>query len=296
MPNAFDMGPDSFASIMLKSPSGFGKTIAASSMCVEGPIWMAYWDKKRPIELWNFYTNIIKRPELLKNIHYEIYGSDNASEYLSTLIRFINQGCPYFGIVNDSVTFMTSAAVGWSMGFRTKGGKKDKVDKDAPQLIPDFDEYKVETSLVTQSLDICKSLPCHNIWTAHPLPTLKVEGSGASIRVASVKNIVSYGQKVGAIIPGGFTEIYHLALDTDYNANPVRTRRIAITNSIGDDFAKTSLGLPKELDITDRLFWEVWKEAIKNKREVFDESVKPITPSVSTPFVEIAVNPGGYKL
>ena len=162
---------------------------------------------------------------------------------------------------------MTAGAVNWSMGFRdsTKGGKKDKLNKDAAQMIPDFDEYKVETSLVTQALDICKSLPCHNIWTAHPLPTIKIEGSGASIKVTKQNSIVSYGQKVGAIIPGGFNEIYHLTAKTDYSTNPPYEQRVVITNDIGDDFARSSLGLPRELDISNKLFWEVWKVAA-NKR------------------------------
>jgi hypothetical protein len=39
-------------------------------------------------------------------------------------------------------------------------------------------------------------------------------------------------------------------------------KRIVSTTGIGDDFAKTALDLPAELDITDKLFWEVWKEAV----------------------------------
>lgn len=270
---------DSYASILLKSPFGFGKTIAACSMAVEGPIWLAYWDKKKPIELLDFYKR--HRPDLLKNIHYDVYGSNNAHEYLNKLIEFQQKGCRYVGIITDSVTFMTTGAVNWSMGFRNPaGGKKDKVNSSAPQMVPDFDEYKVETSLVTQALDICRTLPVHNIWTAHPIPSLKMEGSGASIKVSTVKNIVSYGQKVGAIIPGGFTEVYHLSMSTDFSSNPVRTKRIVTTQAIGEDFAKTSLGLPVELDITDKLFWEVWKKALKEVK--YDEVKEPEASKTET--------------
>jgi hypothetical protein len=151
------------------------------------------------------------------------------------------------------------------MGFRdARGAKKDKIAQNTVQLIPDFDEYKVETSLVSQALDLCKALPCHTIWTAHPLPSLKMEGSGANMKVTKVNNIVTYGSKVGAMVPGSFTEIYHFGKSIDFNTSPATEKRVVLTDSIGDDFAKTSLGLPKELDITNKLFYEVWIDAVKN--------------------------------
>ena len=268
MPSAEDLIVDDKISILLKAPYGYGKTIAACSMAVEGPVWLAYWDKKAPLELLTFFKR--RNPEILKNIEYDIYGAHNANEYLNKLIR-IRKDCQYFGHVNDSVTNMTSSAVNWSLGFRnTKSGPKmDEKNSSAVQLIPDFDEYKVETGLVTQALDICRSLPCNVIWTCHPLPSLKVEQSGNTIKVAKVNSIVTYGSKVGAIIPGNFTEIYHLSMDNSWDAVKGRnnTKRIVNTIGIGDDFAKTALELPAELDITDRLFWPVWKEAVKKSME-----------------------------
>src|SRR3989304_3436727 len=107
---------------------------------------------------------------------------------------------------------MTAGAVNWSLAFRDpKGGKRDPKNKDAPALIPDFDEYKVETSLVTQAIDICRTLPCHIIWTAHPLPSIKLEGSGSAMKVTKVNSIVTYGSKVAGMVPGSFTEIYHFS-------------------------------------------------------------------------------------
>lgn len=247
-------------SMLFKSPFGFGKTIAASSLAVEGDVYLAYIDKQEPIELQHYYRKVVNRPELLDRIEFDSYGAHNINELLNKVIRFQND-CRYVGVIVDSATNLTSAAVNWSMGFRDpKGPKQDKLNKNSVQLIPDFDEYKVETSLVTQLLDLCKSLPCHIIWTCHPLPSLRVEGSGNSIKVTKVNNIVTYGSKVGAIIPGNFTEIYHFGMENDYSSGSMVQRRKVYTQAEGDDFAKTALGLPKEFDITNKLFWEVWKE------------------------------------
>ena len=261
MSKASSLVPEKNIMMLLKSPPGFGKTLAACSAAVEGPIYLAYFDKKSPIELLHWFKK--HKPELLDNIEYDVYGAHNAHEYLNKMMS-LAKDCRYFAVITDSATNLTSAAVNWSMGFRDpKGPKKDKINSGVSQLIPDFDEYKVETSMVTQSLDILRTLPCHVIWTCHPLPSLKVEGSGNSIKVSKVNNIVTYGSKVGAIIPGNFTEIYHLALSTDYSSGSSVTRRIVSTVGIGDDFAKSALGLPNEFDITDKLFWPIWKQLVK---------------------------------
>lgn len=269
--------PERRISMLLKGPYGFGKTLAAASMAVEGPVYLAYWDKKTPIEI-STYFHRIGRADLLDRIEWDLYGSHNAHEYLNKLFQF-TKSFPYVGMITDSVTNLTAGAVNWSLGFRDpKGGKKDKINPEALQLIPDFDEYKVETSLVTQALDICRTLPGHIIWTCHPLPSLKVEGSGTSIKVSKVNNIVTYGSKVGAIVPGNFTEIYHFTKKVNYQASPSRTEYVVSTEGIGDDFAKTALNLPSELTITNKLFWDVWKEAVKKGEEV-DAAVEQTPPA-----------------
>ncbi len=271
--------PDRRISMLLKAPYGFGKTLAAASMAVEGPIFIAYWDKKTPIEVVTYFRKI-GRADLLDNIEWELYGSNNAHEYLNKLMSF-TRDCRYIGVITDSVTNMTSGAVNWSLGFRNpKGGQKDKVNPEAMKMIPDFDEYKVETSLITQALDISRTLPAHIIWTCHPLPSIKVEGSGASISVTKVNNIVTYGSKAGAIIPGNFTEIYHFSKRVNFQTTPSTTDYVVNTDGIGDDFAKTALNLPSELVITNRLFWDVWKEAVRKGEEAVSEVKQPVAEAV----------------
>jgi hypothetical protein len=270
------------ASLLFKGPFGFGKTLAAATFALDGPIWIAYWDKKKPVELYHFFHHIIKRPDLLRNIEYDIYTSHNANEYLNKLFE-LAKDCRYFACINDSVTNMTSGAVNWSLGFRPAKLKgKDKI-------MPDFDEYKIETSLVTQALDICKALPCHIIWTCHPVPSIKIEGSGSSITVSKTNPIVTYGSKVAGIVPGNFSEIYHFSKQSNWDANAGKSniKYIVDTEAVGDDFAKSNLGLKGKFDITDRLFYEVWKEKVKQlreelKNEVAAEKAKSINPFDTT--------------
>jgi len=276
---ASDLILESQSSILLKGPFGHGKTLAAATFALDGPIWIAYFDKKKPVELFHFFHKIIKRPDLLANIEYDVYNSHNANEYLNKMFE-LSRDCRYFAVITDSVTNMTSAAVNWSLGFRNTKKLKDK-DK----IMPEFDEYKIETSLVTQALDICKALPCHVIWTCHPVPSIKVEGSGSSIKVTKTNPIVTYGSKVAGIVPGNFSEIYHFSKESTWDSVSGKSliKYKVTTEAIGDDFAKSNLGLTGEFDITNQLFYEIWKNRVQQLREELTHDVaihnaKPINP------------------
>lgn len=279
------------SSLLLKGPFGHGKTLAASTFAVDGPIWIAYWDKKKPVELYHFFHHVIKRPELLANIEYDVYTSHNANEYLNKMFQ-LARDCRYFAVINDSVTNMTSGAVNWSLGFRDTKKLKDK-DK----IMPEFDEYKIETSLVTQALDISKALPCHVIWTCHPVPSIKIEGSGASIKVTKANPIVTYGSKVAGIVPGNFSEIYHFSKESSWDSviGKQLIKYKVSTEAVGDDFAKSNLGLKGEFDITDKLFYEVWKEKVKALREEIKHEVDTEKGKSINPFANTETKPTTWK-
>lgn len=280
---ASDIIVDSQTSILLKGPFGHGKTLALATFALEGPIYLAYFDKKKPIELKTFFLQFGERGrKILNNIEYDIYSAANANEYLNKLMQ-LSKDCRYFAVGTDSVTNLTSAAVNWSLGFRD-----NKKSKDKDKIMPDFDEYKVETSLVTQALDICRTLPCHILWTAHPIPGIKIEGSGASIKVTKVNPIVTYGSKVAGIVPGNFSEIYHFMKGSNWDAASGKgnTKYAVSFDAIGDDFAKSNIGLKGEMDITDQFFYEVWKQRVKQHMEVLENAIKEqeAKPTVINPF------------
>jgi hypothetical protein len=273
--------PNKNVSILLKSPFGFGKTCAACSFAILGDVYLAYFDKAVPVELYSFF-NKLGRKDLLDRIDFDSYSGKNPNEYINKLISLKREPGKYAAVVTDSITFLTDAAVNWSMSFRPSGGKKKSKASEADEFIPGFDDYKTETNLVSQALDLCKSLGCIVVWTGHPLSVIKVEGSGSSINVTKTTSLVSYGSKVGSIAPGAFNEIYHIGRQVN--------KRIVYTDAVGDDYAKTSLGMPMELDITNRLFAEVWKEELDKvlashgeKREEEVQSSSFQAPQVTFP-------------
>jgi hypothetical protein len=277
MAKASSIGTPNNISFLFKSSPGFGKTLAAASFAMEGPVYLAYWDKSSPVELTTFFTErrfgaLAKK--ILDNIEYDVYDSSNAGDYLNKIIEFTND-CRYFAIINDSITFMTSSAVNWSLNF----GKNKRLMKKMKDVIPSFDEYKVETSLVSQCIDLSRNLPCHKIWTAHPLSGIAVTGTGASIRVDKTNPIVSYGSKVASMVPGSFTEIYHFSQQSDYSDGKGSKKYIVNTEAVGDEYAKSPLlgDYVKEFDITGKLFYEVWKDLLDKSRGVEPKEPKELT-------------------
>jgi len=271
VPKAIDIQPDSYNQILMKGGPGFGKTLAAATFAIEGPVHISYFDKKKPVELTTFFTKERfgdKAERILRNIEYTVYGAGNANDYLNRLIQMQQQNnCRWFADITDSTTSLTSAAVNWSSLF---GDSKGKDVKNVEEIIPGFDDYKVETALVTQALDLYQNLPCHVIWTAHPLPSIKIEGSGRNMKVTKTNPIVTYGAKVAGIIPGRFTEIYHFAQENEWDSVKMRNNKKFIVRfeSGDDDYAKSSIFTGsdiREIDVTNKLFYEVWQEAVKNR-------------------------------
>ncbi len=250
-------------SFLFKGPVGFGKTLAAASFASQGPVYIFYFDKKSPIELVKFFKDIIKRPELLKNIEWGSYSANNANAYINKLIEF-QKYCDKFAIISDSLTSMTGAAVGWSLGFNPNKVVTPENTK------PGMQEYQVETSYVVQALDMTIGLPCHNIWTAHPLPKLDftqtVDAGGQNrTSVTKTNSLVTYGNKIAGLVPGRFTEIYHFGQDNvwDGTRGVNRLKYVVHTEAQGDEYAKTALNLPKSLEITNGLFYDIWKSSLK---------------------------------
>lgn len=281
-----DIQLDRNMSFLLKGPWGHAKTVSAASFALDGPVRLNYWDKKKPVELITYFRKFgdLGR-RILENIDYEVYGANNANMYLNHLIDTAKD-CRYFAHITDSVTNMTSGAVNWSLSFRD-----DRKNKDKLKVLPDWDEYKVETSLITQALDICRTMPCHIIWIAHPIPGIKIEGTGASVKVTKVNPIVTYGSKVAGIVPGNFSEIYHFgkASEWDPNTGKSTTKYIVSTDAVGDDFAKSNLGLKGEFDITDKFFYSVWKEKVKEVTDALNNVVEG--ESVEQPKQLESINP-----
>lgn len=238
--------------LMLKGDNGSGKTVFAGSF--PGPVKFFMFDGSKLDILKRFYPN-------RTDIEYDIYGArrmrirDARGQVtdIKDLLQFakeftdLQDYCPYSTVVIDSFTSFSVTCVTFQLDVRVadeKGVNKSK----GGLTIPDFDEYKGETTLVTQALDVSKVLPCHVIWTVHPLPKLETSGAGAGMKVTKTSSIAAYGAKTAAMAPGYFNEVWHC----EARSAAGTIQRLIHTQTIGDQFAKSALPLPLTLDVTNK--------------------------------------------
>ena len=258
MPRTSDIVLGGRIMAMLKGDNGSGKTVLAASF--PGPIKFFMFDGSKLDVVKLFFPN-------RTDIEYDIYGaretkfrdSNGAPVHIKSLIQFADEFndlqdyCPWATVVLDSFTSFSVTCVTFQLDVRSTSEQANKkpLSSKGGLVIPDFDEYKGETTLVTQTLDVSKVLPCHVLWTAHPLPKLETSGSGAGMKVTKSTSIAAYGAKTAAMAPSYFNEIWHLETRSDSSVAGGR-QRIVHVQTIGEQFAKTALPLPPSFDITNK--------------------------------------------
>ena len=242
---------------LLVGTNGSGKTIAAASFPGNGLIldWDGrvapvryFYPKRHDIEYWTIGLDGTTRNDVI--------GFTDGCKKIEDL-----QGrCPYDWIAFDSYTSYSTVAVLHQMGLHEKDVKRTK----GGLPIPDWDEYKGETGVMLQILEILKILPCHIIVTAHPVQaakTLKQGGAVNEVLASMVKgsSIATYGWKTASLLPNYFNEMYYLWADAPTQTGQ-EVRRKVQTISSGEIVAKTALPLPNVFDITNAPMYNVMKK------------------------------------
>jgi hypothetical protein len=271
MPSIKDLSYDKPTTTLLKGPTGFGKTIAAASY--PEPVYIFDFDG-RVDSVGGYYTGARHR-----DIRFDMYGAWNLFQFLDEMNDLLDKATIKVDgevmrpgtIVVDSVTHLSIAAVEYQLGNVKDAARKDKTKTKKTQggiVIPDWDEYKGETSVFNEVLGIIKALPkrhgIHTIATAHP-----TKGTGVSKNAegkvevyTKVAPIIAIGSKAADITPTAFNEVYHFALRPGDKLGD-RSRRIVYTEAAGDESAKTTLQLPVVFEWTNELFYDKLMELAK---------------------------------
>src|SRR4051812_49430055 len=164
MPKTSDIILGGRLMLMLKGDNGSGKTVFAGSF--PGPIKFFMFDGSKLDILKRFYPN-------RTDIEYDIYGPrkvrfrDNNGQVveIKSLLQFaeeftaLQDRCDFATVVIDRFTSCSVTCVTFQLDVRTNDAGKTTNMSKGGLVIPDFDEYKGETTLVTQSLDVSKVLP-----------------------------------------------------------------------------------------------------------------------------------------
>lgn len=265
MPDIYDVNPFDNFMALIAGPSGCGKSIAINSWLKKGPIYNFDFDG-RMASVANWYKSRgLKRGQL----EFDTYGPTNLYDAVRKLEYFATVSCPYAAISIDSFTAVTVSVVSLSLKNRSSKGKGHQsfpTTSKGEMIIPDWDEWKAEATIVVQMIDYCKEIAKKGVavfWTAHPVSKMKIEGKSYTKQT----DYTAYGHISKSLLPIYFNEIYYLTTSLEIGAS--EPRRVCITKPQNDINAKTALNLPTEFDWTNQSFHDVLLDlAIKGQEEV----------------------------
>ena len=230
---------------------GTGKTVGAASF--PGPIKFYDFDgRMTPVK--RFYPN-------RKDIEYSVVSPYNAPPGRPDVINFyqfcvefeqLQQRCDFATIVIDSITNYTTTVIRYQLNKKSKNKGRHLAGFIE---VPTWDELNGETQALVETIEIAKILPCHVIFTAHPIDKTEITKVQGEEVVTRKQSIVAFGNKTPSFIPNYFNEIYTF---TKQDQGPgLDPRRIVITQAGEEVLCKTALPIPNQFEITGVPFFKV---------------------------------------
>lgn len=233
---------------LFKGDSGTGKTTGALSFPEP---YVFDFDRKMP--------GIARKHFPQKDIRYDVFDDIfQVSEQLNEL----RQHCPYQTLIADSFTALANLCIN-SVG-KVKGESvpemlrkvQDTKNKNKQIEMMGYDYYGGEDRFCTFFIDSLKNLyiqdgnPRYVIVIAHVITTESSPDIKTKL-VTTTRSIVAKGRKVAAWLPTEFDDMYIFGLEQQNPFETDKKKRVCITESYGEDFAKCSLDLPTTLDFTE---------------------------------------------
>jgi len=259
--------------VMMKGEPGTRKSTQALSF--PRPQYWFSWDRKMsgiliPARKWGINLN---------EIQYDDYDDWNKAR--AKLEQF-QTNCPFKTLVFDSLTSCADMTLRQTM--KLKAGTTRKSGAAAGKLVAgipvnEIDDYNAESSalqeLISLSKDIQQYTKCNIVVVAHVMEATYKNTVTQETHVS--RTIVTAGKRVAAKIPGYCTEVYHFNIEKSIIEGQGGDYTL-LTEHTGDDFARTSLGLPKVIKFGERPLYATWiLPAIQALRS--DPTKQTLTPT-----------------
>ena len=190
--------------------------------------------------------------------------------------------CPYKTIIIDSVTSIADNMNRETRKFKQSAG--DGVKKIGNQPVNGFEEYNAEAVAFQEMIAILKDIhkfhKVNIILIAHVIGQRKNDDNNKLTHHSRV--IITGGDKISGKIASYMTEVYHFNVKSEFDADSGQGKYALFTQHTGNDYARTSLPLPREIEFNNDPLYERWiQPAIKSlKAEI---PITKIPSQVITP-------------
>lgn len=233
---------------MFKGEPGTRKSTQALSF--PKPQYWFSWDRKMsglivPARQWGID---------LKQIEYDDY--EDWTKARAKLEKF-QLNCPFKTLAFDSVTSCADMSIRQVM--KIKGGGKDGKGKMIGGIsVAGLEEFNAEAAALQELISLTKDIHSYHkvniILIAH---VIQAEYRSIGGETHMSRTIVTAAKRVAAKIPAYCQEVYHFNIKRGFEAD-ASGRYALLTEHTGDDFARTSLGLDREIVFDNNPIYERW--------------------------------------
>ena len=248
---------------LLKGEPGTRKSTAALSF--PGPQYWFSWDRKMngiylPMKKWGIDP---------KTINYDDYDDWNKPK---NKLESLKVTCPYKTVVFDSVTSMADMTLRQTL--QLKYGKTRKSGDTAGKLVGgiavnEIEDYNAESSALNELIAAAKDLvEYHKINVILIAHVIKAEYRDTTKKVTHIsRQIVTAGKVAAAKLPGYCNEVYHFNIKQGFVEGSGGEYSL-LTEHTGDDFARSGLGLDREIVFGDKPLYSTYiKPAIDKMKD-----------------------------
>lgn len=245
---------------MLKGEPGVRKSTQALSW--PKPQYWFSWDRKMngiylPMKKWGMDP---------KQITYDDYSDWNKPR---AKLEQLKINCPYKTVVLDSITSMADMTLRQTVQLkygvaRASGNAAGKLI--AGIAVNEIEDYNAESSALNEVIAISKDLiELHHINIIFIAHVIKAEYRDTTKKTTHIsRQIVTAGKNAAAKFPGYCNEVYHFNIKSGFEAGSGGDYSL-LTEHTGDDFARTGLGLDREIVFADKPLYTTYiKPAIDN--------------------------------
>ena len=218
----------------------------------------------------------------MSKVHFDDY-SDWAGP--KTKLEQFRTNCPYKTLIVDSITSMGDAMTSQVRKMKKDDGKSTKTIGGIQ--VSGLEEFNAESQAFKEMISLLKDVAKYHklyvILIAHVIGQRKDEDSNKQTHHSRI--IVTGAAQIGAKIASYVTEAYHFNIRAGFEANS-EGKYGCLTVHTGNDYARTSLPLPQEIEFNNDPLFSKWIEpAIK--KQMAESPVTRIpsnNPTNVTPF------------
>jgi hypothetical protein len=222
----------------------------------------------------------------LHEIEYDDYQSWDP---VLAKLEQLQVNCPYKTIIVDRITSLGDAMTSQVRKLKNKDGDGKKIG-NIP--VSGFEEFNAESSgfqeAISKLKDIHKFHKVHIILIAHVVGQRKDNDANKLTHHSRI--IVTGAEKIGAKIASYVSEAYHFNIESDFNVDAGEGKYGLFTSHTGNDYARTSLPLPRKIlfndePLYDRYILPAMKKQMETQPTVrIEEGSTPVAKPTATGF------------